>query len=271
MSITTGQWTFTPGIRVEWLNMAYHDRDTDTRGTGSLNMVGGGLGAIYRFSDHWNVFGGVHRGFSPPGPRAAIRGGLEEETSLAWELGSRYSSPNGAFFAQGTLFSKDFDNLIAIDNAGGTGSGDAQNLGEADNKGLELELGFDPGVGNGWTFNMPSFVALTYSDAKLRSDSDSGAESIFSGARSGNRVPYLATGAVRIGSPPGQEAAIRQTAARGASRNASIIFSQSHLTSSRPMQIARPLQMFAAASRAVGGHFYVPKRLQVPVGPVLSH
>jgi Fe(3+) dicitrate transport protein len=190
-AITTGQWTFTPGIRAEWLDMAYHDRDTDTRGTGSLNMVGGGLGMIYRFSDHWNVFGGVHRGFSPPGPRAAIRGGLEEETSLAWELGSRYSSPNGAFFAQGTLFYTDFDNLIAIDNVGGTGSGDAQNLGEADNKGLELELGFDPGVANGWTFSMPSFVALTYSDAKLRSDSDSGAESIFSGARSGNRVPYI--------------------------------------------------------------------------------
>ena len=190
-SISVGPWTLTPGIRVESLDLKFKDFNSNDGGSEDLTMVAGGLGGLYRIDEQWSLYGGVHRGVSPPGPRAAIRSDLTEETSLAWELGTRVRSLDGAFLAEATLFWTDFDDLIAVDNVGGVGSGDAENLGKADNKGLELEVAYDPGIANGWSFDVPSFLALTYSDAKLRSDSDSDAESIFSGARSGNRVPYI--------------------------------------------------------------------------------
>lgn len=190
--MSIGNWTITPGIRAEWLDQKFSDFQTNETGTARYSMVGGGLGAVYRVNDRWILFGGVHRGFSPPGPRAAARGGLREETSLAWELGTRWRSLDGALLARTTLFWTDFDNLIAIDNVGGAGSGNTENIGNADNKGVELEIQYDPGIAFDLPVSLPTFLALTYSDAKLRTASDdSNAESIFSGARSGNRIPYV--------------------------------------------------------------------------------
>lgn len=198
--ITVGQWSITPGIRLErldqeWIDFASDPTNTEVdSGTGSTTLVGGGVGATYDLNAELQFFGGVHRGFSPPGPRSAHRNdGLDEEISTAIEAGVRYRNEEHQFATEATLFYTRFEDMIAIENVGGVGSvdGTAENVGEIDIAGLELSATYDPGTAADWGFALPTFFALTYTSAELASDTGGDAESIFSGGRKGNEVPYV--------------------------------------------------------------------------------
>lgn len=195
--ISFGRWTVTPGVRFEHLDLDWTEFDDDPTNTpvdggeGSLDVIGGGVGVTYDWSDEWQVFGGVHRGFSTPSPRAHLDAGLEEETSIALETGLRYESPRGALRAEATGFYTMYDDLIGVDIAGGTGTDDASNVGEVDTAGLELLVEYDPGIALDWGFNMPNYLSFTYTNAELASDTTGDPESIFSGGREGNEVPYI--------------------------------------------------------------------------------
>ena len=66
--------SFTPGIRYESLDYSY-DQNTRTSdkspaaGSGDLDVVTGGLGLSYDLQDNLNLFAGIYRGASLPGPR----------------------------------------------------------------------------------------------------------------------------------------------------------------------------------------------------------
>lgn len=207
-TIEAGDWTFVPGIRYERLDQTSEDPKgtlqsadgTKNRdGDNSLDLIAGGLGLSYRVNESWTTFGGVHRGFSPPSPRGS-RGGLDEETSTAYEAGARYSNRMQAFAAEAVLFYTQFEDLIVTDNVGGTGSGDDENFGEVDAYGLEFSTQIDPGIANQWIVRNPWFLTLTYTNAEQQNDAKStDAESIFSFGKKGNDVPYIPEWVLSIG------------------------------------------------------------------------
>ena len=195
--VRAGALTFTPGLRYESLDYTYTDfsRDGENIPTGSggseLKVWAPGVGVTYQPSEYWNFFGSIHRGFSVPGPRAHARSGIVEETSDAFEAGVRFNTGAG-FFGEFIYFHTDFDDLILIDNIGGAGSGSTENVGQVRSQGIEFLLGFDAFRSSSSDFRAPVTVALTYTDAVLEGDARSGdPESIFSGGKNGNRVPYI--------------------------------------------------------------------------------
>lgn len=196
-----GRLTLSPGMRYEYVDLEYEQdqRRADgggspARESGSIDLWGGGLGALWEQTDNLSFNGGVFFGYSPPGPRAILRGGLSEERSVAYELGTSYVSDSGAFEAKATLFLTDFDDLVVVDNIGASagGSGETTSVGEVRTQGVELGINYDPAIDMGLSYGLPMFVSATYTDASIENASTSGnAESIFSGGSNGNDVPYI--------------------------------------------------------------------------------
>jgi Fe(3+) dicitrate transport protein len=198
-TIEYGPLTLTPGIRYEYVDYEYIDYSTagitpgliTAEGSNALSAVAGGIGANYAFLDQFSLFGGVHQGFSVPGPRANVRENLKEEKSLTGEIGVRFTDQN-AFTGEVAYFRTDFDDLIVIDNIGGSGSGVTENVGDIITEGIELKAEYDIGKALKKEFKNPYYIALTYTNAYLDGDSNStDPESIFSGGESGNQVPYI--------------------------------------------------------------------------------
>ncbi len=202
-TISIGALSITPGIRWEhlWLESDDYGSNPVFAAERELDLLAGGIGATYQLDPKWMLFGGVHRGFSPPDPRAATNNRLGAETNIATEFGARHTDERNAFTAEATGFYTRFDDLIVIQNIGGTGTGDSENVGSVDSTGLELAASYDPGAARGWSFRNPYFLSFTYTYAALANDSDSGdPESIFAGGKKGNRVPYIPEFALNFGS-----------------------------------------------------------------------
>lgn len=197
--ITVGRWSFTPGVRYEHLDLETWEPGFEGEGTMDVWAAGGGV--TYDATDRVRLFSGVHRGFSVPGPRAHIRSGLDEETSLAFEAGARYLDPVNAFRAEITAFRTDFNDLIVIDNIGGTGSGGTENVGDVVSQGVEVGAAYDPGQAFDLGFGIPSHLSFTFTDATIDGDSTStDAESLFAGGRDGADVPYIPDYQISFGS-----------------------------------------------------------------------
>ena len=199
--IKFGNWTITPGIRYEYLELERRDDSTNTKTDTDLDMIGGGIAAAYQLTEEWQTFGGVNFGFSPPSPGGAINNDLEEETSIGYELGLRYASRDQILTSELVGFYTQFEDLIVVNNIGGTGTGNDENFGEVDSYGVELSGQFDLGLANGWSFNNPYYAAFTYTNAEIQNNSTStDAESIFSFGRAGNKVPYIPEYQLTVGS-----------------------------------------------------------------------
>ncbi len=195
-TIKAGAWGFTPGIRAEQLEQTYIEdyagveAPPETK-TNTMNLWAASLGVTYKFNDSWVGFGSVNRGFSPPSPKSATSG-FNEETSLAYELGARYTNTSQALAVEAVAFRTDFRDMIAIDNIGGTGTGTATNFGKVRSYGLELSSQYDAGIANGWALRNPWFLTATYTNATQQNTAYSDdPESIFSYGKAGNQVPYI--------------------------------------------------------------------------------
>jgi len=207
-TIDIGALTVIPGIRYEMLEQTSEDPRGALQGVGgtkgrdgknSFSVNAYGVGVAYQFNEQWTGFGGVHTGYSTPSPRGT-RGGLDPETSTAFEVGTRYTNTRQAFAAESTFFYTAFKDLIVTDNVGGTGAGNDENFGEVDTYGIELALQYDAGLANNWGVSNPSFLSVTYTNAEQKNDSTStDAESIFSYGKKGNKVPYIPELTVSLG------------------------------------------------------------------------
>ena len=199
-AISKGKWTFTPGARVEYIDGNYCNGDCGDAGvvTGARDyavVVGGGslkYDVYEKGGRDLDFFTGIHRGFSPAAPRSSLRDGLREETSLGFELGTRYKNAKRAFASEAIFFHTYIDDLIINDSVGGTGSGNTINGGEVRTMGLELQANYDRGLDKGWAIQTPAYIAATYTRATFETDTSSDdAESIFAGAKKGNLLPYI--------------------------------------------------------------------------------
>jgi Fe(3+) dicitrate transport protein len=147
-----------------------------------------GIGAHYRLDNAWSFFGGIHKGFAPPGSLE----GTDPEQSINLELGSRFD----VMGIRGELvaFHNDYSNLLGSDLAasGGTGSLEQFNAGEARVQGIELLVNYDLlGRDRQRAFSLPLTFSYTFTDARFTADFDSD-DSIFGEVSDGDEIPYIA-------------------------------------------------------------------------------
>ena len=207
--IKFGKWTFSPGVRVETIQQEYCDTNdncgADTmQQEGTYSVIVGGAGLKYDYytagGEEVDFFGGIHRGFSPAGPRSRLKDGVNPEYSLGFELGTRYSNAKKAFGAEAVLFLTRLDDMVVNDSVGGTGTGNTENLGKVQTAGIELQANYDHGLAKGWAVQTPMYVAATYTDARFMSSTGStDNESIFAGAVQDNKLPYIPAANVSFG------------------------------------------------------------------------
>ena len=145
-----------------------------------------GIGFNYKFNNSTSVFGGVHKGFSPPGNTV----GQESEESINYELGSRFNAKGLRGEVVG--FYNDYSNLLGSDLAasGGTGSLEQFNAGEVSVKGIELLLNYDLMQKN-TAYALPITFGYTFTDATFLNSfgSDDG---LWGEVQSGDELPYIA-------------------------------------------------------------------------------
>ncbi len=171
--------SLTPGLRFEsmdYLRSDYGTNDPERTAkeikyrTNEVSVFIPGVGIDYKFSRYTGVFGGIHKGFAPPGSRE----GTVAESSINYELGFRHRK--GSLALQTVLFLNDYDNLLGTDLAasGGGGSADLFNGGELLAKGLELEFGVDLlSFRKAVKMRLPISLAYTYTSARFKNAFDS--------------------------------------------------------------------------------------------------
>ena len=197
-TISLDRWTITPGVRFEHIDFAridYGRDDPDRLGTGldvrenRVRELIPGVGATYRFSPGLSLFGGVHKGFSPPGPGADER--TRPEESVNYELGARLAQ--GGLRAQAVVFYNDYDNLLGRDtlSSGGTGSGDLFNGGAIRISGLEASVSRDLGGTNRRSVSVPARLAYTYTTGEFRNSFETDFADWAPAVEAGDGLPYL--------------------------------------------------------------------------------
>ncbi len=194
--IDVGSWSFTPGVRFETIDFTRTDYRTDdpdritpdrVRDNG-VRVIIPGIGASYAVRDDLRIFGGVHRGFSPPSPGADRE--TKSESSVNYELGVRYGT--GEVNAQFTGFFSDYGNILGAATlaTGGSGVGTQFNGGAVDAFGVEASLQYTPlGIG-GPVFTVPWGLTFTYTKAEFQTAFDSDFDP-WGSVEEGDRVPYI--------------------------------------------------------------------------------
>ncbi|MCH2450088.1 MAG: TonB-dependent receptor [Gracilimonas sp.] len=187
--------TITPGLRYENITLKRENwgtTDPDRSTTPAVNEINldvfvPGLGANYNLSKTVNIFGGVHKGFAPPGSGASPD--TDPEKSINYELGSRFNSER--IYLEVVGFFNDYSNLLGSDLAagGGTGSTDQFNAGEVNTTGLEVssQLMLTEVASN---FQLPLSLNYTYTNAEFQNSFDS-SFGPWGDIEKGDELPYL--------------------------------------------------------------------------------
>ena len=187
-------WTFTPGVRYENISLKREDfgKSDVTRSGVNLaereNNVGvfiPGMGVNYKFNNDFSLFGGIHKGFSPPGNQD----GQEPEESINYELGTRFNL--GKLKAEFVGFYNDYSNLLGSDLAatGGTGSLDQFNAGEVKVNGIELLLNYNFANADA-KIAFPMSVGYTFTNTEFQNSFGSD-DSLWGTVTVGDELPYI--------------------------------------------------------------------------------
>lgn len=199
-SIYFGRWTVSPGIRfesIDFLRSDFGKQDPDRSGESLTlkenytNEILPGVGVNYAAGTNWNVFGGVHRGFAPPGPGQDSE--TQSEESWNYELGFRFGK--GVSRAKAVAFSSDYGNLLGRDtlSSGGEGTGDAFNGGEVQVIGLEAAFDYDFGAARGWSLSLPVGLVYTYTRGEFLTSFVTSFPDWSPEVTAGDELPYLPT------------------------------------------------------------------------------
>ena len=187
--------TLTPGLRYENMVLGRENFGTNDPSRTGVNLSSRenkveifipGMGFNYKFNNDLSLFGGVHKGFSPPGSEE----GQNPEESINYELGTRFAFKGIQGEAVG--FYNDYSNLLGSDLAatGGTGSLELFNAGEVSVRGIELLLNYNA-LANSTTFALPITIGYTFTDSEFLNSfgSDDG---IWGTVTKGDEIPYIA-------------------------------------------------------------------------------
>ena len=186
--------TVTPGLRYENILLSRVDYGSNNPGrnpvTGSerdnrVDVWIPGIGFNYNIKEDLSIFGGVHKGFSPPGNEP----GQQPEKSINYELGSRFAF--GAFRGEVIGCYNDYSNLLGSDLAasGGVGTLDQFNAGAVRVNGLELLVNYDV-LQKSSKLSMPISFGYTYTNTEFLSDFASNV-GIWGDVSVGDEMPYI--------------------------------------------------------------------------------
>lgn len=194
--IDWGDWTLTPGLRYENIDLSRkrwltNSEDPSSRSQDNFrdareNKVDvwlPGMGALYSLSASTRIVAGVHKGFAAP----TNEPGVDPEESVNYELGLRHDTDHLSLEA--VAFFNDYENLVGICT---NSSGSDCNPGAAFNgdgvhvPGLEFTLATSFELGAGW--QVPLQLVYTRMDAEFQTDFIS---NFFGDVRKGDPVPYV--------------------------------------------------------------------------------
>ncbi len=194
--LNLGGFTLTPGLRYENITLGrinYGANDATRLGIdlserdNQIDVWIPGIGANYTFTENLSVFGGVHKGFSPPGNTE----GQDAERSINYELGTRFNYHG----IQGEVvgYYNDYQNLLGSDLAasGGTGSLDQFNAGAVRVSGVEVLLNYNLLNKISENFSLPLTFTYTLTDSEFLSSFESDND-IFGEVTAGDEIPYIA-------------------------------------------------------------------------------
>jgi Fe(3+) dicitrate transport protein len=195
-TVEWGKLSLTPGLRYEDISLTRTDfAKTDPDRTGPtevrenhLSVLIPGIGASYRINETLDIFGGVHRGFSPPGPGS--KEDTESEVGINYEAGFRLSkNPVKLDIA---AFLSDYDNLLGADtlSSGGSGEGNLYNGGKARVSGIEASALFDLNHAVGSSIGMPLQLTYTLTHSEFRNSFESD-YAPWGEVEIGDEFPYL--------------------------------------------------------------------------------
>lgn len=191
-----GKFKALPGLRYEKIRLNREDygkEDSSRTGTSLKETVNEvqvlipGFGFEYEFNPSSMAFGGIHRGFSPPG----VADGSLPENAINYEIGGRYV--RGKMNGQAVAFLNDYKNLLGSDLAasGGGGIGDPFNAGKAIIFGIEAEAGLTL-TGSTKKWSLPLSMAYTYTQGEFSSTFEAIHED-WGKVEKGDEMPYLST------------------------------------------------------------------------------
>lgn len=186
--------TVTPGLRYENIILERENfgSDNPTRSSNdvsirenSVDILIPGVGFNYAFRNDLSVFGGVHKGFSPP----TNEPGQKAEESINYELGSRFAI--GKLTGEIVGFYNDYSNLLGSDLAatGGTGSLDQFNAGEVAVSGIELLLNYDL-LSKNEKFSLPLTFGYTFTNTEFLNSFGSD-DDLWGTVTEGDELPYI--------------------------------------------------------------------------------
>ena len=186
-------FTITPGIRYESIKLERNDwgKSNPSRNESGLSyrennisVLIPGIGLNYNLNNKISIFGGIHKGYSPPGSSD----GQKAEQSLNSELGARLAFNN--VNSEIIFFQNNYSNLLGNDLAatGGFGELDPFNAGEALVNGFEFLLRSNL-IDNDKTM-IPLSLSYTLTNAKFLTDFGS-TQDIWGEVRDGDRIPYI--------------------------------------------------------------------------------
>lgn len=186
--IINDRFAVTPIVRVEHIQHERINHLTAARGGSSFTEVVPGIGATYQLSAVTQVYGGVHKGFSPPRVEDAINASgqsvdLNAERSVNAEVGVRTSPVKDVAFDI-AVFRNDFSNLVQVGSIAG-GSTSYQE-GKALFQGVEMAGQFDK-LSKSIEGNLYARVSWTWlptAEQKSAFTNSAGTGAI------GNRLPY---------------------------------------------------------------------------------
>ncbi|ARV05428.1 TonB-dependent receptor [Polaribacter sp. SA4-10] len=187
-------WTFTPGVRYENITLKREDFGKNDVKRGGINLATRensvaifipGMGTNYKFNNDFSLFGGIHKGFSPPGNQ----NGQEPEESINYEFGTRFNL--GKLKGEVVGFFNDYSNLLGSDLAatGGTGSLELFNAGEVNVNGIEVLLNYNIASENS-KLSIPLSFGYTFTNSAFQNSfgSDDG---LWGTVSKGDQMPYL--------------------------------------------------------------------------------
>lgn len=194
-----------PGIRYEKVNLKfnnYGNNDVARLGndlktaTNDISIFLPGIGIVYDLNKNMNVFGGIHKGFSPPGTPAvsATNKQAKMETAINYEIG--YKAHFNKINTQIVGFANEYENILGADNVsgGGAGTGDMFNAGKASIKGIEISIAtyimHRKNASN--VFKIPLHIAYTYTQANFKETFINGGGDWGSGLiTKGDYIPFI--------------------------------------------------------------------------------
>ena len=187
------RFTITPGIRYESIDLERNDygksnpqrnKNEVSYRQNKVSVFIPGFGLNYSFNNNVSMFGGLHKGYSPPGSSE----GQKAEESINIEIGTRLSYKK--FNSELIFYQNNYTNLLGNDLAatGGFGELDPFNAGKALVNGLEFLLRTNLLENN--EVSVPFSLSYTLTNAKFLSDFGS-TQDIWGEVSNGDRIPYI--------------------------------------------------------------------------------